>query len=361
MQKFALLIQLKTVPLHRILMSYQHNKHTINRLTALWALSEGGLGGILHAIGSPFTGLIVGSASILIVTLLSYFSRANYSVIFKSLLVVLIIKIAVSPHSPPTSYLSVIFQAASGAFIFNKLGFGKWSTMLLGLITLVFSAFIKLISLTIIFGTTFWKAVNASLDYIESILPILTDVFSTQFIISIYILIYMIFGLIVGAAIYSIVEYLDFNQGNIKYQIKAIEFDLPYDINKKRRTRWQLGIVWIAFLSLMVAYYLFTKEGSQVWRNVLYIVLRSGGIILIWYYFLGPIFSKWLKNFLSTKEYAVSKEVSDTMTLLPFLKNIVELSWSENKEERGWSKFKAFVGDTILYSIFLRVEDEKSK
>ena len=33
----------------------------IQRLTALWALNECGLGGILHAVKSPFTGLVLGS------------------------------------------------------------------------------------------------------------------------------------------------------------------------------------------------------------------------------------------------------------------------------------------------------------
>jgi hypothetical protein len=339
-------------------MTTVHNRHTINRITALWALNEGGLGGILHAIGSPFTGLIVGSTAILLISLLAYFSRSNYSTIFKSMLIVLIIKLAISPYSPPTSYLSVVFETACGAFIFNYLGFNKWSTMLLGVITLVFSALLKILSLTIIFGMTFWRAINEVLDQIQNILPFISDVFSSQFLISAYVISYMIFGLIVGYSIYSIVEYLDENQGNVKYQISAIVFDLPQDFNKKRRSRWQMGILWIALLSLMVAYYLFYKEGDRVWRSVLYIILRSGSIILIWYYLIGPFFTKWLRNFLSTKEHQVSKEVSETMTLLPFLKNIVELSWKENKEEKGWNKIKGFIGDTILYSIFLRVDED---
>ena len=98
----------------------QRNAKIITRLTALWALSEAGLGGVLHAIQFPFTGLLVGGFAIVLISLIAYFSDHKWDTIFRSLLVVLIIKLAVSPHSPPTSYLAVSFQAFMAALIFNK-------------------------------------------------------------------------------------------------------------------------------------------------------------------------------------------------------------------------------------------------
>ena len=99
----------------------QRNSKIISRLTALWALSEAGLGGVLHAIQFPVTGLLVGGFAIVLISLIAYFSDNKWETIFRSLLVVLIIKLAVSPHSPPTSYLAVSFQAFMSALIFSKL------------------------------------------------------------------------------------------------------------------------------------------------------------------------------------------------------------------------------------------------
>ncbi|MFT5818187.1 MAG: hypothetical protein ACI95K_001675, partial [Lentimonas sp.] len=77
----------------------QRNSKIISRLTALWALSEAGLGGVLHALQSPFTGLFVGGFAIVLGSLIAYFAEDKWNTIFRSLLVVLIIKLAVSPHS----------------------------------------------------------------------------------------------------------------------------------------------------------------------------------------------------------------------------------------------------------------------
>ena len=46
----------------------------IKRLTAMWALSEAALGGLLHALKVPFTGLFVGGVSVIFISLIGYFS-----------------------------------------------------------------------------------------------------------------------------------------------------------------------------------------------------------------------------------------------------------------------------------------------
>ena len=91
----------------------------IRRLTALWALSESGLGGIMHALKIPFTGLIVGGISVIIVSLISYLSSNSRESILRSLIIVLTIKLAISPHSSFTAYVAVSFQAVSAWFFFR--------------------------------------------------------------------------------------------------------------------------------------------------------------------------------------------------------------------------------------------------
>ena len=62
------------------------------RITALWGFSEATLGGILHAFKIPFTGLFVGSAAVIFISLIAHFTNetsnefAKRGTILKSLL-----------------------------------------------------------------------------------------------------------------------------------------------------------------------------------------------------------------------------------------------------------------------------------
>ena len=333
----------------------QRNSKIISRLTALWALSEAGLGGIMHALQSPFTGLFVGGFAILLVTLIAYFSDNRWNTILRSLLIVLIIKLAVSPHSPPTAYLAVTFQAIMAGAIYSKLRINMWSTMLLGIITLVESAIQKLLVLWLVYGNSIWKAIDEFGEYIAVKMSFMAGLVSSQVLISVYLWIYALIGILLGYLIYDMILYLEYNKGNVQYQIKAIEFDLEYKV-KKKKGKWRSLLMWSGVLLLILAYYFFIKQGEGVWKSGLYIIIRSLGILLVWYYLLGPLVTKWLRSFLATKQSKVQKEVDETLTLLPYLKNVIELAWKENKKEKGYTRWKSFMGDAILYSIHLQLE-----
>jgi hypothetical protein len=47
----------------------------VQRLTALWALSEAAFGGVLHAFQVPFTGLFINASAIIFITLIAYYSK----------------------------------------------------------------------------------------------------------------------------------------------------------------------------------------------------------------------------------------------------------------------------------------------
>ena len=82
---------------------------TVERITALWALSEAALGGVLHALHFPLTGLLINSASVIYIVLIAFYSR-QAGAILRATMVVLIVKGIVSPHTPLTAYLAVFVQ-----------------------------------------------------------------------------------------------------------------------------------------------------------------------------------------------------------------------------------------------------------
>ena len=67
-----------------------NNKIAIERLTALWALNECGLGGVMHAFKLPFTGILVGGVSVLLITLIALFATKIGPALIKALTIVLL-------------------------------------------------------------------------------------------------------------------------------------------------------------------------------------------------------------------------------------------------------------------------------
>ena len=92
----------------------------IEKLTALWALGESALGGILHALRFPLRGMIISSVAIIIISMIARFSNKRGQIL-KSTVLVILIKGVISPHTPLTAYLAVFLQGSLGElFFFTK-------------------------------------------------------------------------------------------------------------------------------------------------------------------------------------------------------------------------------------------------
>ncbi|MCB0574936.1 MAG: hypothetical protein KDC61_10270, partial [Saprospiraceae bacterium] len=86
----------------------EHNESdVILRLTALWAFSESALGGVMHALKIPFTGLLVGGFAVLSIGMIAHVSHRRAGAVLRATMLVVLVKAVVSPHSPPTAYLAV--------------------------------------------------------------------------------------------------------------------------------------------------------------------------------------------------------------------------------------------------------------
>jgi len=125
----------------------EETKLSILKLTAIWAFSEAAFGGILHALTIPFRGLFISAAAVLFISLIALFSRSSKEIL-KATLIVILIKALVSPHTPLTAYAAVGIQGLLGYLLFINKNFYRLSAMLLGILTLLFSAVQKIIMLT---------------------------------------------------------------------------------------------------------------------------------------------------------------------------------------------------------------------
>ena len=92
----------------------------ISRLILLWILIEIVLGGVLHALKIPLSGLVVGNFAIVCIYLLIN-SSDHYKGIFRALVIVMTAKWLLSPQASIFSYLAMLIQTVVMLpILFNK-------------------------------------------------------------------------------------------------------------------------------------------------------------------------------------------------------------------------------------------------
>ena len=149
-------------------LSDEQRKNAIQRLTALWAFTESGLGGIMHALQIPFTGLLVGGMAVIMISIIAKIAEHNFKQLLKSAIIVLIIKAMISPHTPFTAYVAVSFQALLGFALFSLLSVNFISIFLLSTIAMLESAIQKILILTLFFGESLWKAMDGMIAWLSN-------------------------------------------------------------------------------------------------------------------------------------------------------------------------------------------------
>ncbi len=325
----------------------------IQRLTALWAFSESGLGGILHALQMPFTGLIVGGMAVIIISFIAEISGNNYKQVLKSAMIVLIVKAMVSPYTPFPAYIAVSFQALLGYVLFSMLRVNLFSILLLSIIAMMESAIQKLLILTLFFGKSFWKATDEMIAFIAKQFGV-TSVNGSQWLIGFYLLIYLIGGFMIGWIAYRVIKgFSEVKESPTKPVI--INAELFREMEPKKKS--SLSKLWTIILVLVIlsaTLFVFAPDTKQGWLVVTKTVSWTMAVILLWYMVISPLFTKLIQKVLRKKESRYSEEVLKTLSFLPVLRELTALAWQKSKLYSGWKKwhffFSAFIHWSLTYS-----------
>ena len=199
------------------------------RLTAIWALTETTLGGLLHALHIPLTGIFIGGAAIIFITLIAYFSEQKYSII-KATIIVLIVKGLVSPYTPIAAYFSVLLQGILGQLLFINKKHISLSAFVLSLSTMLLFGFQKVIVYTVVFGKTLWQSIDTFTNFIIDQFHIMGQnsqtIHFSMIIISGYIFIHLAFGIFIGIVAGRIPGWLITSINDNDYYIKGIKNEL---------------------------------------------------------------------------------------------------------------------------------------
>lgn len=335
------------------------NNSMVQRLTALWALSEAAFGGVLHAFQVPFTGLFINASAVIFITLIAYYSQ-NKSALIKATLVVLIVKATVSPHTPLNAYFAVTMQGLLGLLLFRSLKYFTLSAIILGFLTMFQSALQRIIVLTIIFGNNLWESIDIFGNYLIDQITFMDlnngNLNISLWLISGYIIIHLVAGVLVGIFSAKIPRWVkDEMDGNHDFsEIITNKIQEHSKSNRKRKNRFlrpgSIAVVLLA-LSIIILTYVFPQFNDSQGKMAIIMIVRSIVIMFLWYAIAGPLLRKIYYRYLTNKKSKYTKEVEQSVRIMPMLKIMVVNSWSASKEYPGLHKFKRFI-TLLIFTLF---------
>ena len=306
------------------------NALAIIRLTALWAVGESGLGGMMHALKIPFTGFFVGGLAVILISLIAFYSARKWSSIFQATLLVLMVKAGVSPHSPVPAYIAVAFQGIAGALLFTTIKNFKVAAIAFSFISLVESAIQKFLFTTLLFGKSVWEGIDI---FVKSVLNDLhvPSYFSFSFyLVSSYVLLYALWGLILGVFIGTIpVALAELNDVTFAKEIGKSDSSAP----RKKLRRFLPLLLLIISLSAI-----FFFEGMM--NKAVYVLLRSVGVTLLLYYLVRPI----IVFFLNRAGTSRKAELKNVLVLMPEIKSNISPAYKlACTNHKGINRYRFFV------------------
>lgn len=330
---------------------------TYYRLIALWVLCEAMLGGIIHGLKIPVSGLIVGSCAVICICLIAWYVPSRGAII-KATVIVAIFKMMLSPQAPPPAYIAVFFQGAVGELLFfRNRKFYSLSCILLAVLALLESGLQRILVLTIVYGNDLWTVIN---DFINGLTKQKATTNYSLFIAGGYVLLHFFTGLLVGWWAMMLPHRITQWQKNKELLLvaddKAATGDrFPHSggaTKKRKRLKKGLFITWLLLIALYVQSYF--KLGTPLLPShiALKIFLRSLIIVLSWIFIVGPLLKQLLHRWLQKKQTRSQQEVREVVGLLPATQQLITQSWKRSSAYKGWKRMN-IAGKMILANALL--------
>lgn len=331
-------------------------RNLVDRIITAWALSEAALGGVLHALRLPFTGLFVGGMAVVFIILLARFDSRRYGIL-RATLLVMIVKLLVSPHAPINAYLAIAFQGLTGTLLFRFIKNIRVASLLLGILCLLQSSLQKLLIITLVFGMNFWKATDLFVDYVLGQVPFLGAVSESVSIVglitALYISLHLSFGVIIG--VWAPLLARKIQQANSQdthiYLFRDTETKIREKVTRKRRLSKKITYLFVFGLSFAIFFLSYFVPVFEETRGVeaLIMILRSLIIISAWYFVLGPFLMQKLRSFLEKKESRYQSEIRQILNLLPVMQAVVIKNWRQSAPLKNPRRIPHFIQSVLIH------------
>ncbi len=323
----------------------------VERTTAVWAFSEGAFGGLLHFFKIPFKGLFLSGIAVNLISLIDCLSK-NKKEILRSTTIVEIIKAAISPHSPLSAYIGVAVDGTAGFLFYKFIPSKRIASLLFGLTTMIYSAFQRIFTLTIIFGFALWESIDSFTNYImSSVFHLQSISFSlSQLLIAFYVLIHLAAGIYFGNMAFNIGAIVNEFHQELPKELKETSFSEKGKQKKSFKMR-PSGILIIVFLLFLLIFSYVNADWQSKTMLMLIMILRALIITFVWYVFISPIVTKFIYKFVKKKETQYIEEINDIISSFPKFRAIVNYSWKANSELKGLKKLNRFVKSVLVLSL----------
>ena len=328
------------------------------KITALWVICEAFAGGIMHTVKIPFTGMFISSLSVICITLIAWYTSARF--ILKATMLVIIFKFSLSPHSPPTAYLAVLFQGIMGYLLFLNKRFFTAAAILLGALALVESALQRIIVLLFLYGKDFWQAIDA---YVFKLTEAKELSQISYWIAFVYIIIHFIFGVLVGSFAANLARTArQWAAENPQYIFDSNSISDIVISSEKKKTKRKYFFYFL-FLVMILIYLqaLFYPATSILTQSkIASLLLRTALILLGWYLIINPLFSYFFKKYVHKKKAGKSEEFGIIMGMIPEFKKVFIKSWQLSAKYRYVKRLRLFLQILVQNTLYVNVEEDIS-
>jgi hypothetical protein len=321
----------------------------IKSLIALWAFSESGLGGLLHALKLPLTGITVGSIAVISIALIAWFSNFNKRALFTALSLVLLVKVTVSPHSPWGAYVAVVFQGLMGILLLNSRKYFKISVLIFAVICLLESAVQRILILFLVYGNKFVTSIDQATLQLAKQLGFGIDFSIVYTLFLVYLLLHLLIGIWIGTKLPSFI----YNVKNTELHVDEVDSIKNLGITSNKSSSWLLmffiSLVLLTLVTILMNFYLPTD--SQV--SILWMLLRVILVTLTFVFIVTPFIKFIIVKVLDKNNHQFFiAEVRDEMETTRY--NVVK-SWKLSQQSQGlFVRGSAF----FQYLFYLTLIDE---
>lgn len=258
----------------------------MQRLLQLWIILECGLGGLLHVIKLPLTGMLLGTFVVLYchqsiihqqqITRGRSVALWRRQVIYAAMTVVAA-KVLLTPHAGPGAFIAIAYQVLICLAIFSITS-GRIAVIAAAVVIALFTALHKAISYYILLGSSLVAAIEKwSTTLSDAVAVIPSD---TPLLPILYVCAMGLWGLCSAALV------LHYGPWLVTMIEQAI---IPEGAAQDHRTHRR--VAWWYTIGMLVLIIAITYTTGNPW-----VVLRVAALILFYRYILRPIWSSYLRS-----------------------------------------------------------------
>ena len=301
--------------------------------------------------------------AVILISLMSLFSSRGE--ILKASIIVVLIKATISPYVPLTAHAAVLIQGLLGEVFFFSKKFFKTSALLFAIIVVVLSGAQRILTLTIVFGNTFWNSIDT---YSRILISEFFGKNSSQnlvsmslLIISAYLFLHFLIGSFFGFVAGKLPVWINKNiteKDFISYDQSESGEKFP-EIKRKRKRWWNKkpGKIFLSVVLILVVFSYFHPElGEKYSLKLIIMLVRSFIVLFLWFTLISPLLYKAFRKIVDRKQISYLAETDKILSTFPELKRISLYSWKKSLKFKGYQRLKFFVTSILLLAIFSNFE-----